>query len=72
MKKNGIIYEQMLRLIDKTDLKLNGLSFDELLAVLKVEDKRLEKKGYTDVHPSRYELIKTIEKAEEIEKEKED
>jgi hypothetical protein len=41
-------------------------NFYEVLALLKQRDRQLERKNYTEVHPSRYDLIKLIEEAERL------
>lgn len=60
------VYEEMLLLMKMLDLPLKVQSFECALTALKIKEKELENKGFTEVHPSRFGINKLIEKAEAL------
>lgn len=68
LTEKELYYNKMMAFLEKSEYEPEGViyTYEALLAVLKVEDKKLEDMGFTECHFSRYELVKLIEKAQKI------
>lgn len=64
MREKETVLNQMLKEIFKSQGRYVHQVFKETYTQLKKIDNDLAKKGYTEVHPSRYMIVKLLEHAE--------
>lgn len=64
--ERDIVFRQMVSALRKRDEFTDTQDYSEVLALLKQLDRRLDEEGFTEVHLSRYSIVKLIERAEEL------